>query len=43
MLCYKIDSLDALDELKAAKACAFKDKANKKALKALISNPYDFF
>ena len=42
MLCYSVNSLDALDKLKEANCYAYKKEASKKALKALVSNPFDF-
>jgi hypothetical protein len=42
MLCCEVDSLDALNKLKEAKACACKEESNRKALETLVPDPYDF-
>ena len=41
MLCYSVNSLDALDKLEKANYYALKD-TNKLVPKLAISNPYDF-
>ena len=43
MLCYSINSLDALDKLKEANYYTTKEEAYKKALKPIVSDSYDFF
>ena len=40
MLCCKVNSLNALDKLEEANA--YKERANIKALKTFIPDPYDF-
>jgi hypothetical protein len=42
MLYYGVNSLDALDELEEADCHAFKEEANKKAVKTLVFDPFDF-
>ena len=42
MLCYSVNSLDALDKLKEANYCAL-EEANKIAPRLAIYNPCDFF
>ena len=42
MLCYKVNSLDALDKLKVANCYALKKEASRKALKTSMPNSYNF-
>ena len=43
MLCYRINSLDALDKLEEANCYAIKEEAKKKAIKTFDTNSYAFF
>jgi hypothetical protein len=42
MLCYRVDSLDVLDEIKAAKTYAYKEESKNAVSKELVLDPYDF-
>jgi hypothetical protein len=39
---YSVNSLDALDKLKEAKACAYKKETKNDVLKEPAYDPYDF-